>query len=71
MLFSGERGQLPDVLEDLPVPGAQGERGEHLEGRRRRQVVPRRAGEVPHHGRVQKEAERLSQVSAVACFICF
>jgi len=37
-------------LEDFSVLGTSRERGEHLEGRRRRQVVPRGAGEVPYHG---------------------
>ena len=49
-------------MEDLALPGAQGERLQHPQGRRRRQALPRGAGEVPHHGRVQEETGRLPQV---------
>ena len=56
---SGQCGELSDQLEDQLVPGAQGERGEHSEGRGRGAAVPRRAGEVPHDGRVQEEAVRV------------
>lgn len=61
-LFPGERREHPDLVEDLAVPRAQGERQQHPQGRRRGAPLPRRAGEVPHHGRVQEEAGRLPQV---------
>ena len=54
--LSGQCCQLSDKLEDKPVPWAQGERGEYPQGRGRGQNVPRRAGEVPHNGRVSEEA---------------
>jgi hypothetical protein len=31
-LHPGECGKLADLLEDLPLPGAQGERGRHSQG---------------------------------------
>ncbi len=31
-LHPGECGELADLLEDFPLPGAQGERGRHSEG---------------------------------------
>ena len=52
MSLSGQCCQLSDKLEDKPVPRAQGERGEYPQGRGRGEAVPRRAGEVPHNGRV-------------------
>ena len=58
----GQCGELSDFLEDFSFLGTSRERGEHLEGRRRRQALPRRAGEVPDHGRIQKEAKRFPQV---------
>ena len=59
---SGQRGELSNFLEDFSFLGTSRERGEHPQGRRRRQALPRGAGEVPDHGRVQKEAKRFSQV---------
>jgi len=58
----GQCGELSDFLEDFSFLGTSRERGEHLEGWRRRQALPRRAGEVPDHGRIQKEAKRFPQV---------
>ncbi len=41
---TGERRQFPNILEDFPLSGTQGERGEHPQGRGRGALVPRRAG---------------------------
>jgi hypothetical protein len=50
ILILGKRCKLSNIMEDFSVLGTPRERGEHLEGRRRRQVVPRGAGEVLDHG---------------------
>ena len=60
--FLGERGERADVVEDSVVFGAQGERGQHFEGRRCRSAVSRGAGKVPHHGRVQTKTKCLPQI---------
>ena len=62
--LSGQCCQLSDKLEDKPFPRAQGEWGEHPQGRGRGQAVPCRAGKVSHNGRVSEEAVRVSEADS-------
>lgn len=48
-------------MEGDPIPGTQREPRRDPEGRRRGPPVPRRAGEVPDHGRTSEAATRLPE----------